>query len=139
MIEAQIWKGSSFTVERVQGRSSGTVLFRLRGSFTARDMYGTVAPADLRKMFDFHSAWEEELPTLNILDLTEVPYMDSAGLGMIAAHHVRCRNRGVRMVVAGASARVLEIFKLTHLDSVIAMAAGVEEVDGPSIKPLALH
>ena len=64
---------------------------------------------------------------LNILDLTDVPYMDSMGLGMIVAHHVRCHHRGIRMVAAGVGARVLQLLKLTRVDRVFPMATTVEE------------
>src|SRR5271163_4713386 len=104
-IQAQIWKGSAFTIERKQGKAPGTVIFRFCGPFTARDMYGSLAPADLQKLFEFEStpgkgAQGEEPPTVNIatvhiFDLTDVPYMDSTGLGTIMHHYVRSRTKGV--------------------------------------------
>ena len=97
---AQVWKSSKFTIERNQGRTPGTVIFRLSGPFTARDMFGSLSPTALRNTFE---AEEDSGPqALHILDLTEVPYMDSAGLGLIVSHYVRCQGRGVRLVVAGA-------------------------------------
>ena len=129
MTQAQIWKGSPFTIERKQGKAPGTVIFRLCGPFTARDMYGSLTPADLRNMLDFQSAPSEQLPAMNILDLTEVPYMDSTGLGMIVSHYVRCQGRGVRMIAAGVSPRVLELLKLTKMDAVLATTATVEDAD----------
>jgi anti-anti-sigma factor len=68
-----------------------------------------------------------ELPTVNIFNLTEVPYMDSSGLGMVIRHYVRCQDKGVRFVAAGVNPRVLELFKLTNVDSVIPMIDIVEE------------
>jgi hypothetical protein len=38
MAVAQVWKSSKFTIERNQGKTPGTVIFRLSGPFTARDM-----------------------------------------------------------------------------------------------------
>jgi anti-anti-sigma factor len=66
---------------------------------------------------------------LNILDLTDVPYTDSAGLGRIVRHYVHCRGKGVRMIAAGASPRVLELFKMTKVELVVPLAATVEEAD----------
>ena len=80
-------------------------------------------------MLNFQSEPSEKLPTLNILDLTEVPYMDSAGLGSIVRHYVHCRGIGVRMIAAGVNARVLELLKVTNVDAVIPMMATVEEAD----------
>lgn len=128
-MQAQIWKGTPFTIERKEGKAPGTVIFRLRGPFTARDMFGTLAPIALDNILSFQSTPSDEPPALNILDLTDVPYMDSAGLGRIVRHYVHCRGKGVRMVAAGASPRVLELFRMTKVDSVIPVTATVEEAD----------
>ena len=80
-------------------------------------------------MLNFQSTPNEELPALNILDLTDVPYMDSTGLGRIVSHYVHCRSKGIRMIAAGAGPRVLELFKMTKVDSVIPMTVTVEEAD----------
>ena len=129
MTQAQIGKSFSFTIERKQGKAPGTVIFRLCGPFTARDMYGSLTPVDLHNMLDFQSAPSEQLQSINILDLTDVPYMDSTGLGMIVRHYVRCQGRGVRMIAAGVSPRVLELLRLTKMDAVLATAATVEDAD----------
>jgi anti-anti-sigma factor len=127
MTQAQIWKNSPFSIERKEGKAPGTVIFRLCGPFTARDMYGSLTPIDLQNMLDFQSA--SEPPVLNILDLTEVPYIDSTGLGMIVRHYVRCQGKGVRVIAAGANARVLELFKLTKMEGVIPTSSTVDDVD----------
>ena len=129
MTQAQIWKNSPFSIERTEGKAPGTVIFRLCGPFTARDMYGSLTPVDLQNMLDFQSTPSEELPALNILDLTEVPYMDSTGLGMIVRHYVRCQGKGVRVVAAGASERVLELFKLTKMDGVFSTSSTLDDAD----------
>jgi anti-anti-sigma factor len=129
MTQAQIWRSSPFSIERKEGKAPGTVIFKLCGPFTARDMYGSLTPIALQDMLDFQSAASEQLPVLNILDLTEVPYMDSTGLGMIVKHYVRCQGKGVRVIAAGASARVIELFKLTRMDGVITTTGTVDDAD----------
>ena len=64
-----------------------------------------------------------------ILDLTEVPYMDSAGLGMIVSHYVRCQGRGVRLVAAGVSSRVVQLLELTKVDKFFPRFDSVDEAD----------
>ena len=66
---------------------------------------------------------------VNIFNLTDVPYMDSAGLGLVVRHYARCQDKGVRFIAAGASPRVLELFRLTKVDTIIPMIATVEEAD----------
>jgi anti-sigma B factor antagonist len=128
-MQAENWKATPFNIGRREGKTPGTVIFSLQGPFTARDMFGTLAPIALHNMLAFQSVPGEKPPTLNIIDLTQVPYMDSTGLGRLVTHHVHCNGKGVRMVVAGASPRVVELFKMTHVDSVLHLAATVEEAD----------
>jgi anti-sigma B factor antagonist len=132
MAVAQVWKSSKFTIERNQGKTPGTVIFRLSGPFTARDMHGALSPNALRNAFESEEGNDPHaLPirALHILDLTEVPYMDSAGLGLIVSHYVRCQGRGVRLVVAGVSPRVLQLFEMTTVDKFFPRIATVEEAD----------
>jgi anti-sigma B factor antagonist len=129
--QPQVWKGTAFSIERVEGKAPGTLIFRLVGPFTARDRYGSLTPLALSNMLDFQSTPEEKLPAVNILDLTQVPYMDSTGLGMIVTHYARCRAKGIRMTVAGASKRVLDLFNMTKVDTLLSIAATVDEVDLP--------
>jgi anti-anti-sigma factor len=127
MAVAQVWKSSKFTIERSHGKTPGTIIFRLSGPFTARDMYASLSPEALRSTFE---AEEENDPhALQILDLTDVPYMDSAGLGMIVSHYVRCQGKGVRLVAAGVTPRVLQLLEMTKVDGFFPRAATVEEVD----------
>ncbi len=127
--QAQLWKGTPFSIERRAGKTSGTVIFRLRGPFTARDMYGSLTPVGLRNMLDFQSTPGEEPPAVNILDLTDVPYMDSAGLGLVVGHYVSCQRKGIRLIAAGVSPRVRELFKMTKVDATIPTTATVDEAD----------
>jgi anti-anti-sigma factor len=127
MATAQIWKSSKFTIERNQGKTQGTVIFRLTGPFTARDMHASLSPIALRNTFEPEEEGRQD--ALHILDLTEVPYMDSAGLGMIVSHYVRCRGRGVRLVAAGVSSRVVQLLELTKVDKLFPRFDSVEEAD----------
>ena len=71
----------------------------------------------------------DDSPLTNIFDLTGVPYMDSAGLGVLVSHYVRCHGKGVRLIAVGASRHVLELFKMTKVDTFIPLAATVDEAD----------
>jgi anti-anti-sigma factor len=58
-----------------------------------------------------------------LFDLTDVPYMDSLGLGMLASHYVRCQSRGIQLTITGASHRVRQLFQLTKMDTVLPIAS----------------
>ena len=127
MAVAQVWKSTKFEIERHHGKAPGTVIFRLSGPFTARDMHGALSPNELRNTFESEEGGAPH--ALHILDLTEVPYIDSAGLGLLVSHYVRCQGRGVRLVVAGVTPRVLQLFEMTTVDKFFPRTATVEEAD----------
>jgi len=130
MTQAQNSNLLPLTFEREEGKAPGTVIFHFSGPFTARTVFESQSPEGVSQMFDLQLMLPTgELPTVNIFDLTDVEYMDSTGLGMVVRHYVRCQDKGVRFIAAGASPRVLELFKLTNVDTVIPMTATVEEVD----------
>jgi anti-anti-sigma factor len=106
------------SIEQRPGKAPGTLIFRLDG------------PITLRNLFDFQAKLRApELPPTTILDLTGVPYMDSAGMGAIINHYTHCTGKGSRLVVVGVSDRVLELFKMTKVNTIISMAETVDEAE----------
>jgi anti-anti-sigma factor len=99
------------TVERKEGKLPGTRILVLDGPLTLRNMFDL--QADLRS---------QPCPELSILDLSAVPYMDSAGMGLIVNHFTQCQSAGKKMVAVGVCSRVLELFKITRVDSVVPRA-----------------
>jgi anti-sigma B factor antagonist len=105
-------------INRTKGKSSDVLIFQLRGPVTLRNLFGL--QDQLRS---------GDVPRAAILDLSGVPYMDSAGMGAIVNYYVFCQNRGVRLVVAGVSSRVMELFKLTRVDTVLSLAPTAETAE----------
>ena len=127
---AEISNRLPLTFEREVDEGPGTVVFRFSGPFTARTVFECQSPDAVSKMFDLQLMLPSgEPPAVNIFDLTDVPYMDSSGLGMVVRHYVRCQDKGVRFVAAGVNPRVLELFKLTNVDTVIPTIAIVEDAN----------
>jgi len=50
-----------------------------------------------------------------ILDLKEVPMMDSSGLGAVVGLHVSARTRGCRVEVINASKQIRELFSISNV------------------------
>jgi anti-anti-sigma factor len=123
MATTQMWQGSKFNMEREI--VPGSVIFKLTGPFTVRDMYGLLTPDELRAMFE--SVTQDSETLSHVLDLSGVPYLDSSGLGMIATQYARCNKKGIRLTVIGSNERVMEQFRMTKLNTLIPMAATVEE------------
>ena len=56
-----------------------------------------------------------------IVDLREVPYIDSTGLAFLVELYKILQERGGQLVLAGANARVLEVLALTRICELIPM------------------
>jgi anti-anti-sigma factor len=50
-----------------------------------------------------------------VIDLTEVPHMDSSGLGSIVGLYVSARTRGCRIELVNASQQIRDLFSMTNL------------------------
>ncbi|MGA9670906.1 MAG: STAS domain-containing protein [Terracidiphilus sp.] len=84
-------------------------------------------PVTLPNVFVFQSYLRgAPLSTVHILDFKAVPYIDSAGMGALINHYVHCQKKSVPLIVAGVSSRVLELFKLTKMDTVMSLFPTVE-------------
>ena len=107
----------TIAVEVLTGKSEGTRIIRVIG------------PILLSNFFALKSELEKDHKPVTILDLSEVEYMDSAGMGAIINYYVSAQRRGNKLIAAGPNYRVVELFKLTHVDSLIPMAATVAEAE----------
>lgn len=123
----EMWKSPTFSIERIEGQAPGTVIFQITGVFNARDMYGSMKQVALGNIFDYKPAPDAEPTTRQIFDLSKVPQMDSSGLGLLVSHFISCRGKGIRVVVAGSSQNVLQLFKFTKVDTLLPLAATIEE------------
>ena len=56
-----------------------------------------------------------------ILDLTELSYIDSAGIGMIMNMWGQSNRAGGKLAIAGAKGPVAESFGIVHLDRVVSV------------------
>jgi len=125
----QTWNSGPFSIERKPGQAPGTVILCFRGPFTMRDEHSNLPTMTLSKMLELEAAPGEPQPVKNVLDLTGCPNMDSSGVGMVVSHYVHCQKKGVKMIAAGMTPRVREVFKLTRVDSLVPIAASVEEAE----------
>jgi anti-sigma B factor antagonist len=105
------------TIESLPGKSEGTRILRI------------VGPVTLQNFFSLLDALKKEQPQVTIIDLSGVPYMDSAGMGAIINYYVSAQRRGEKVIAAGTNYRVLELFKLTKVDSLIPLAETVEQAE----------
>ena len=62
-----------------------------------------------------------------LLDMSLVPYVDSAGLGVLVGCNSKLKNAGGEMRLAAVEARVLQLLKLAFLDSIFSVDATVAD------------
>lgn len=109
---------SPLKIEPIPGSKPGTVILRLTGPVTLN----SVLP--LRALFR-----GTEPPRHTILDFSGVPFMDSAGMSEIINHEIYCRGKQVWLTLAGVTPRVLSMFQITRVQTVLTLAATVEEAE----------
>jgi anti-sigma B factor antagonist len=98
-------------LERETGPSADVTVFRLKGPFV------------LSTMFDFQRALREPELLSVIIDLSGVPYMDSAGLGVLLGHWSHTQRHGLKYALVGISPRVMTIFEITNTGSILPIFA----------------
>jgi anti-anti-sigma factor len=64
-----------------------------------------------------------------IVDIEAVPYLDSAGLGLLVAIHREVARRGNRWALVGASAQALRILSVTQADHFLPVFPSVADVE----------
>jgi anti-anti-sigma factor len=84
-------------------------------------------PMLLSTLFDFQPSVRAESAPLIVLDLTEVPYMDSAALGTLVHVEVSSKHRGRRLVLACVNDRVATLLRVTNVDKVFNIFPSVTE------------
>jgi anti-sigma B factor antagonist len=76
----------------------------------------------------FQNAMRREEPADTvILDLSDVPYIDSAGLGLLVAAFVSRQKSGRQMVLSGINQRVQKLFEITRMNGLFLIFSSPEE------------
>jgi anti-anti-sigma factor len=97
------------SIKSLPGQSQGQVILALKG------------PLTLSNLFGFQDAVRADKSPVLILDFSDVPYVDSAGLGSIICAHVSCSNSGRRLALAAVPDRVITMLHASRVDQVLAI------------------
>lgn len=125
----QIRSDPGLKIECCAGKAPGTVIVRLSGPLTERKMFEAQSLDTERNLFHFQFQPDSDSHNREIFDLSDVPFIDSMGMGSIVTEHVRCQQKGISLVLAGANPRVRELLKLTRVDKLLPVSDTVEEAD----------
>ena len=100
-------------IERLE--DAGGVVLRLHG------------PLLLGNFFPLQTMVRADSSNLLILDVADMPYIDSAGIGCLVGAHVSRENSGRKLVIVGATDRLLTSLKVTKVDNLFTFAPTVEQ------------
>jgi anti-anti-sigma factor len=95
-----------------------TAVFRLTGRMTLGMRLREIES----KITDAADSGVERL----ILDLSGIDYLDSAGLGVLMILYGNMKIRGGQLRLVAPGAKVLEVLKLTHTDSILHIDQNLE-------------
>ena len=76
-------------------------------------------PLTLNNLFKLQATIRAQSAETLVLDLHNVPYIDSAGLGAIVNAHVSAQRRGGKLLLKGVNERVKTLFDLTKVTGVL--------------------
>lgn len=79
-------------------------------------------PLLLSNLFDFQNRLRAEKEHGLVIDLSDVPYIDSAGIGVLVNGMVSSKNRGRTVVLSGVNERVMTVFRITKVDTLFHFA-----------------
>jgi len=95
------------TVSAAPGSSEGVTILLLKG------------PLTLQNTFDFQQELAQHKPAVLIIDLSESPYMDSAGLGLLMNCYVSAEKNGRTLLLAGAGERIQALLQMTKVHLIL--------------------
>jgi anti-sigma B factor antagonist len=110
-------------IEDVSGTPSGQRMLRLRG------------PIVLANFFEFQSLVRGNTSRHLILDLTGVPYIDSAGIGALVGAYVNHQKDGRSLALVGVTQRVRDAMEVTRVEQFFHFHDTVESAQGTPGKP----
>src|SRR5208283_5550883 len=100
-------------IEKVE--DAGGVVIRLHG------------PLLLGNFFPLQTMVRSDTSDLLIIDVADMPYIDSAGIGCLVGAHVSRENSGRKLVLVGANERLLTSLKVTKVDQLFVLVPTVEQ------------
>jgi len=94
----------SLRIEDRPGAQPGQRVLRLDG------------PLVMTTMFQFQSTVRADTSRTLIIDFTNVPYVDSAGIGALVGAYVTRQNGGRTLALVGVSERIHNALKVTRVE-----------------------
>src|SRR5215467_1714395 len=95
---------------------NGLSVARFAGEIHGQRVLSFRGPLTFENLGSFQTALQVETSPLVIVDLADVPYVDSAGLGSLVRAYVSRQKAGKQIVLTGVNDRVLKLFEITGVE-----------------------
>jgi len=89
--------------------------------FEERGVLRLRGPLTTENLPPFQNAVRRDESRILFLDFSEVPYIDSAGLGSLVSAHISLNKVGRRVILTGVNSRVLRLFEITKVEQLFLM------------------
>jgi anti-anti-sigma factor len=96
-------------IQRSQGSTSDVTILTLNG------------PLTIQTLFDFQTAIRQPDLKSTIIDFSGVPYIESAGLGVVLSHWAHTQRIGVKFAAVAVSDRVRVLLDMTKVSTLLPM------------------
>lgn len=104
-------------VETLRGDSPETVILKVDG------------PLTIHNFFEFQDLSRQQKAAVLLIDLSGVPYIDSAALGSLVGIHVSRGNAGKKYAIVGANERLQNVFRITGITGFLVTFPTVGEAE----------
>jgi anti-sigma B factor antagonist len=94
-------------IQRTPGSANDVTILTLNG------------PLTISTLFDFQTAIRQPDLKSTIIDFSGVPYIDSAGLGIVLSHWAHTQRIGVKFAAVGISERVGVLLEMTGVNKLL--------------------
>jgi anti-sigma B factor antagonist len=111
------------TVTATPGSGDGITILELHG------------PLTLHNTFGFQRDLAQHKPAVLIIDLTESPYMDSAGLGLLMNCYVSAQKNGRKLLLAGANERIQALLQMTKVHLILKNYPTPADAEASAVSP----
>ncbi len=99
------------------GSRDGLKILTLKGSLS------------IHTIFDFQGAIRTESAPALVVDMTAVPFVDSAGLGAMVGAVVTLQKAGRKIAFAGMNEKNMALVNMSHLSQVVRNFATVQDAE----------
>jgi len=106
-----------FSVDSHPGSRDGLCILSVKGAITTKS-------AEM-----FHEAFHAQSAPLVIIDLTEVPSVDSMAVGALVRAFVACHKSGRKLALVGLNHRIKNVLNITGVEPLFDMYATVSEAE----------